>query len=279
MEEPSTSVVSSLRSRNPYIYLVGQPCMSIMGTKLPSHRQVLQLLFFQTHLAKSRRKVASVNDSASLVTDSVLIFWRQAAIPTKKVQHVKDKVLALHEQWNKLQRNEKKGGAAQKKKEKEFSDKLDDLFDIAHANALTMMSSAEDVEFLKAQRRKGRPGCMLGVDEVLYRQEQNRAEREEQEEMRRNRASHDKPKTVTGWRGYFRRKFVFLLISFFQLKVKDSRPPNRVKYRRQEKTKGHMVLVTLIQLSNRESSVRRRIHEVTSNASTKSLYLLSITPK
>lgn len=134
MEEPSTSVVSSLRSRNPDIYLVGQPCMSIMGTKLPSHRQVLQLLFFQTRLAKSRKKVASLNDSASLVTDSVIIFWRQAAIPTRKVQHVKDKVLALHEQWKKLQKNEKTSGAAHKEREIEFSDKLDDLFDIAHAN-------------------------------------------------------------------------------------------------------------------------------------------------
>ncbi|KAA0183253.1 hypothetical protein HAZT_HAZT002449 [Hyalella azteca] len=38
---------------------------------------------------------------------------------------------------------------------------MDNLFDIAHPNALEMMQSEEDKNFLKLQRQKGRPGSMV----------------------------------------------------------------------------------------------------------------------
>ncbi|KAF0749193.1 Uncharacterized protein FWK35_00015436, partial [Aphis craccivora] len=44
--------------------------------------------------------------------------------------------------------------------------KLDDLFDISHANVLNMIQNEEDKKLLLLQRQKG-PGCMLGTDYKL----------------------------------------------------------------------------------------------------------------
>ena len=44
---------------------------------------------------------------------------------------------------------------------------MNDLFDIAHQNALSMIKIAEDREFLAAQREKGRRGSMIGIDKKL----------------------------------------------------------------------------------------------------------------
>ena len=54
---------------------------------------------------------------------------------------------------------------AHKQKENKFVDKLEDLFDIAHANALTKLNP-EDQAFLLTPRKKGRPGAIGPVDRV-----------------------------------------------------------------------------------------------------------------
>ncbi|GBM20030.1 hypothetical protein AVEN_77944-1 [Araneus ventricosus] len=55
----------------------------------------------------------------------------------------------------------------QKSKDGEFDSKLNNIFDIAHANASNMIKISQDKEFLLAQREKGRRGSMLGVDKHL----------------------------------------------------------------------------------------------------------------
>ena len=54
---------------------------------------------------------------------------------------------------------------AHKEKENKLGDRLEDLFDIAHANALTKLNT-EDQAFLLPQRKKGRPGAIEPVDRV-----------------------------------------------------------------------------------------------------------------
>lgn len=44
----------------------------------------------------------------------------------------------------------------QQKNEKDFVDTLDNLFDIAHMDAMKLMTIEEDKQFLTAQREKGR---------------------------------------------------------------------------------------------------------------------------
>lgn len=62
-------------------------------------------------------------------------------------------------------------------KNAQFVSKLDDLFDIAHADALDLFSNEEDKAFLVAQRQKGRLGSLVGIDKNKYIKEKNAEER------------------------------------------------------------------------------------------------------
>lgn len=202
MASTSSSAVRNLRSRSE-LFLIGQPCSNIMGTKLPSRRQVLKMYFYGT----GNRKM-NANDSSYLVTDTVMVFWRQAFIPTRHRGDVKKKVQSLVAEWIALQRNTLRGGEAQKRKEADFVNKLDDLFDIAHANALEMVVNPEDAVFLQMQREKGRKGTIAGVDTIFTNQVKRRSEREEQEEERLKRAKQHNEAATAGKSYYYNFKYI-----------------------------------------------------------------------
>lgn len=176
-------MTTRLRSRDD-IFLIGYPSMNITGNKLPSKKQVLRMHFFNI-----RKRNMSKKNSAVIVADAVMIFWRQAAIPTKARGDVTRKIAALHDEWDALRKSSHRKTESTREKEKTFSDSLDNLFDIAHANALEIMTNTEDIEFLLKQREDGRPGTMGGVDATDTRTRKRKAEREEQEELRRKRAT------------------------------------------------------------------------------------------
>ncbi|KAG0725806.1 hypothetical protein GWK47_037884 [Chionoecetes opilio] len=82
------------------------------------------------------------------------------------------KIEKLHGEYELLKKGRYRRSEAQISKEKDFEVLLDNLFDVAHGNALTMMTNQEDKEFLLAQREPGRRGRILGgVDSVLAAQE------------------------------------------------------------------------------------------------------------
>jgi hypothetical protein len=58
-------------------------------------------------------------------------------------------------------------GIAVERKRMEKS--LKDLFDIAHANAMELMTFEEDKQFLQAQRKEGRSGKMGSLCAVLLK--------------------------------------------------------------------------------------------------------------
>ncbi|CAI6354394.1 unnamed protein product [Macrosiphum euphorbiae] len=64
---------------------------------------------------------------------------------------------------------------------------LDDLFDIAQADALEVIKIKEDRDFLISQRQKGRPGSMLGIDLKIINKEKRAEERLKIIEERRKR--------------------------------------------------------------------------------------------
>lgn len=167
----STSGVQS-RTKDK-IFLVGYPIHQINGCKLPSNRQVLCALFYNLRTVK-----LTVRKSAKLTIREVFIFWEKARIPTKHEQDAITKLEKLYAEWRTLQKDRKKTSETAKNKFKEFLEKLDDLFDIAQQDALALMKSEEDKEFLVKQRQKGRPGCMTGVDLQLSRAEEIKAQKE-----------------------------------------------------------------------------------------------------
>ncbi|XP_054724837.1 uncharacterized protein LOC129235174 [Uloborus diversus] len=68
-----------------------------------------------------------------------------------------------------------------------FEEIMDDLFDIAHANALEDIKIEEDRKFLILQRQKGRPGSMVGVDLKLTQKEERKSKKNRTEVARKKR--------------------------------------------------------------------------------------------
>lgn len=169
-----------LRSLNKdYVYLVGKSKHQITGAKLPSKRQILSVLFFNIRQVK-----LTVSESANLVIRECIIFWEKARIPTKAIPNCVKKLVDLYNYWRELQKNSSKARVIHKKREEIFRTELDNLFDIAHADALDIMKIEEDKVFLQKQREPGRPGCLAGVDKKLAEKEERSRQRKLLEEQR-----------------------------------------------------------------------------------------------
>lgn len=180
--QPSTSarVTRSTDQQLRHIELVGDVSHQITGGKLPSNRQMLQMLFYNTKYAKF-----DTREGARLTVDAAIIFWQQARIPTRDRHKLVDKLEKLHNLYQSIQKSLKK--PTPHSKTNKFVSELDDLFDMAHANAMELMKIEEDKKFLLMQREKGRPGCMAGVDMALYAREKRSQERKKQENARKRK--------------------------------------------------------------------------------------------
>lgn len=148
----------SLRTDN-NIYLIGSMSNQIIGSKLPSNKQVLSVLFHNLRIVK-----LNLRESAVLVIKETVIFWQKARIPVREEHRCVNKLEKLYQDWRNLQ---KSANRLSDKNRTKFIDELDNLFDIAHGNSLNMIRIEEDKMFLLSQRQKGRPGCMLGIDHKL----------------------------------------------------------------------------------------------------------------
>lgn len=65
----------------------------------------------------------------------------------------------------------------------QYIKKLDDLFDISHANSVKVIKNEEDLQFLK-QQQQSRSGCIGAVDRKLAAREKRSMERKRQKEER-----------------------------------------------------------------------------------------------
>lgn len=161
------------------IKYVGPVSFAITGSKLPSKRQVLQVMFYHMRFFNLNSK-----SSARATIHEVLVFWEKAGIPTPKESRCIEKLEKVYESWKALKKTVQRECEKHKKDVDQFIAELDDLFDIAHANAMEMMKIQEDKDFLLQQRQKGRPGCMIGVDAILVAKEKKKEQRIEQEKRR-----------------------------------------------------------------------------------------------
>lgn len=179
-----TKTGPSLRSRDTTsnIYLLGPIDINIRGAKLPSIGQALRVFFYALHIMQLDSR-----ESARLVVREVMLFWDKARIPTRKECHCIDQLIDIYNNWSAIRKSKSRRNGLQERREKEFRDNLDDLFDIAHVNALECMKNQADKEFLTRQREKGRPGCMLGIDAILAAREQRKADRLAKEQQRKEK--------------------------------------------------------------------------------------------
>ncbi|GBN54644.1 hypothetical protein AVEN_59407-1 [Araneus ventricosus] len=106
-------------------------------------------------------------------------------MPTKSLPNYVIKLANLYQVWRDLQKNAKKLQDVFKRRQQEFVSNLDNLLDIAHADALQLMKIEEDRMFLQRQREPGRPGHLGGVNKKLTDKEERAGLRDVKEENRR----------------------------------------------------------------------------------------------
>lgn len=175
------------------IEMIGSVSHQIVGTKLPSKKELLQLLLYNTRVAKLSTEI-----SARLAIKAASVFWEQARIPIRKQDKCEDELMKLYKAFRNIQRTvPDKRSTAQQKTAEDFNEQLDDLFDIATTDALESIKAPGDRDFLIKQRQKGRPGSMPGADMKLLAREKRTIERKEKQEERK-RKHHDEMSQENG---------------------------------------------------------------------------------
>ena len=180
MASDSSGSSSHILRKHFYVSLVGYISIQIIGAKLSSKRQALNVFFYNLRVVKLTAK-----ESAALAIQEVSIFWQKARIPTRRNDHCVDKLIKLYGEWKSLQKHLTRTAAKGKAKRDIFVEMMDDLFDIAHSDPLGQIKNEEDKNFLMLQRQKGRPGSMVGVDQTLKYNEERALKRTAMETARR----------------------------------------------------------------------------------------------
>lgn len=171
-------MASSVKTRkDTELWIIGHPINIICNKKLSSNGDVLRRLFYITINEKETLKKAS-----NIVCEEICQIWNTASIPTKSKPNIVTKIIKIHNQYRSLQKSRTKRNKSQIEKETTFKDRLNDIFDIAHMNALDMISNEEDKRFLEAQREKGRRGYMTDVDKEMAAREDRKRKRGERNE-------------------------------------------------------------------------------------------------
>ena len=119
-----------------------------------------------------RKVKLNLHESAKLVIQEIVVFSQKASIPVRQKYNNIKKLESLYEEWRILQKHASGTTEVNKKKQECFANGLDDLFDIAHMDALDIIKIEMDRQFLLSQREKGRIGCMLGRDKNLQKTEE-----------------------------------------------------------------------------------------------------------
>ena len=144
---------------NPNIYLINSVKNQITGSKLPSKNDCLSVLFYNMRFVK-----LNLNESIILVIDVCLTYWKKTRFPTHDPSYCSKKLKKLYDSWRTLEKNKSRNSDLHKQRRQDFIHELNDLFDIAHVNAMSIIKINDDKKFLTLQRQRGRPSCMLGLD-------------------------------------------------------------------------------------------------------------------
>src|SRR5215469_11266488 len=119
-------------------------------------------------------------------------FWLQSRIPVKYRQDSIKKLEKLFVEWNNLKKSKGRRTGTQMNNEQTFLEKVENLFDIAHANAMAMITENEDKLFLEYQRKKGRPGRIGGLDTITMAKEKKKQDRLDNHLARHKTSEHEK---------------------------------------------------------------------------------------
>jgi len=97
--------MSRILRKDDDIFLVGPVSEKIIGSKLPSKRQALSLLFFWL------RKKETARASANFVIESVFKFWAKSRVPTQRRERCIKKLEELYDELNNLKNSRNRSSA------------------------------------------------------------------------------------------------------------------------------------------------------------------------
>jgi len=169
-----------------YIWLIGFTIDELSGTRLPSWAEVLQR-YFKLH----RDEKLEMKTAATTVIREALCIWEKARIPTAEERNIIPKLERKVEQYRTILKGKSRRSTPQIKKEEEFQASLNDLFDIAHVEALELIKIPEDRKFLQEQREPGRRGFMISIDKVVAAKEERALHRRELLDERVKRSTEE----------------------------------------------------------------------------------------
>jgi hypothetical protein len=131
----SKSETSNTRSSD-NVCLIGYPLEHLTGARLPSGRDVMRNFIFYH---KSQK--LTINDSAQHVYEQLQPFWLKSHLPTRRKDHVIEQIKKLYAEHVDLMKHYSRGNDKDLQNNKEYSEKLDQLFDISHASSNIKISS------------------------------------------------------------------------------------------------------------------------------------------
>ena len=95
------------------LFLVGKMKSQITGGKLPSKRDILSVLFYNMRMVN-----LNFQESASLVIDECLIYWKTARIPTHNHSYCIVKCKKLYEDLRNLEKHKTRTSELNKNRQK-----------------------------------------------------------------------------------------------------------------------------------------------------------------
>lgn len=158
------------------IFMIGQCIETLSERHLPTILEVLQFFFNYT----GNKKEAEAKKE---VVRQVLQVWARARIPTKEERSINEMFNKILENYKKIKKNKGRNCDSQKVKEVEFKNESMLLFDIAHRDAINLLTIDEDKNFLVDQRTE-RKWAMAGIDQKLFNCEKRKLIREEKRQSR-----------------------------------------------------------------------------------------------
>ena len=133
----------------------------------------------------------TIVDSAKQIYTNLVPFWIKSRLPIRQKQHVIRMIKNLYEQHVKLMKNFRRSTDKDKQNQKEYTDKLEKMFDISHANSDKIIRNEEDKQFLMLQR-SSRTGVIGPADKKLAIREKKSALRIVREKLFEQRIAKHK---------------------------------------------------------------------------------------
>ena len=177
-----------------YVHLIGDPLEHFDGRMLPTTREVLQVYYYHHKIEKESQK-----DAVRTVVKEVCEVWSRARVPTAAERNIIPKLDSLLATYRNVCRNKGRQGLTQAANETEFETSINQLFDIAHHEAMEMIKIEEDRVFLKDQRKERKMRMGKEDKELTEREERkaNRIQKQSERQMKEDRRKQSEVENVT----------------------------------------------------------------------------------